>query len=190
MGVDLGNTILVVDEAHNLPDRIRSGLERRITQKVFQRAHADCQEYKEELEKKEDALDIPESRALGEARKLEKQISALKSDPGLRKYMQRVNLNYEGEGTTIDANLALRYDYDDQNTPQPAKIALPSVGGAGTYGAAKYGQALYDASGVPLVRQSVEGSGFAVALQIDDQNSADSFSVKGFQLEFTPGGRR
>jgi hypothetical protein len=111
-------------------------------------------------------------------------------DPGLRKYMQRVNLNYEGEGTTIDANLALRYDYDDQNTPQPSKIALPSVGGAGQYGAAKYGASLYDASGVPLVRQSVEGSGFAVALQIDDQNSADSFSVKGFQLEFTPGGRR
>lgn len=55
---------------------------------------------------------------------------------------------------------------------------------------AKYGSSLYDASGVPLVRQSVEGSGFAVALQIDDQNSADSFSVKGFQLEFTPGGRR
>ncbi len=103
-------------------------------------------------------------------------------DPGLRKYMQRVNLNYEGEGTSIDAN--------DQNTPQPAKIALPSVGGAGQYGAAKYGSSLYDASGVPLVRQSVEGSGFAVALQIDDQNSADSFSVKGFQLEFTPGGRR
>jgi hypothetical protein len=111
-------------------------------------------------------------------------------DPGLRKYMQRVNLNYEGEGTSIDANLALRYDYDDQNTPQPTKIALPSVGGAGQYGAAKYGSSLYDASGVPLVRQSVEGSGFAVALQIDDQNSADSFSVKGFQLEFTPGGRR
>ena len=111
-------------------------------------------------------------------------------DPGLRKYMQRVNLNYEGEGTTIDANLALRYDYDDQNTPQPAKIALPSVGGAGTYGAAKYGQALYDASGVPLVRQSVEGSGFAVALKIDDQSSSNAFSIKGFQLEFTPGGRR
>ena len=45
-------------------------------------------------------------------------------DPGLRKYMQRVNLNYEGEGTTIDANLALRYDYDDQNTPQPDKNSI------------------------------------------------------------------
>ena len=45
-----------------------------------------------------------------------------------------------------------KFDYDDQNTPQPAKIALPSVGGAGQYGAAKYGSSLYDASGVPLVR--------------------------------------
>jgi len=102
MGVDLENTILVVDEAHNLPDRIRSGLERRITQKVFQRAHADCQEYKEELEKKEDALDIPESRALGEARKLEKQISALKNDPGLRKWFERKQLeNNESKGDDI-----------------------------------------------------------------------------------------
>ena len=102
MGVDLENTILVVDEAHNLPDRIRSGLERRITQKVFQRAHADCQEYKEELEKKEGALDIPESRALGEARKLEKQISALKGDPGLRKWFERKQLeNNESKGDDI-----------------------------------------------------------------------------------------
>jgi len=111
-------------------------------------------------------------------------------DPGIRKYMQRINLNYQGEGTSINANLALRYNYDDQNSPQPQKIALPNVGGAGQYGAATYGNALYNASGVPLVRQTIEGSGFAVALQIDDQNSADSFSVKGFQLEFTPGGRR
>ncbi len=102
MGVDLENTILVVDEAHNLPDRIRSGLERRITQKVFQRAHADCQEYKEELENKEDALDIPESRALGEARKLEKQISALKSDPGLRKWFEGKQLeNNKSKGDDI-----------------------------------------------------------------------------------------
>ena len=102
MGVDLGNTILVVDEAHNLPDRIRSGLERRITQKVFQRAHADCQEYKEELEKKEDALDIPESRALGEDRKLEKQISGLKSDHGLRKWFEGKQLeNNKSKGDDI-----------------------------------------------------------------------------------------
>ncbi len=111
-------------------------------------------------------------------------------DPGIRKYMQRVNLNYEGEGTAVNADLAVRYDYDDQNTPQPAKIALTSGGGAAIYGQALYGNANYGASGIPLIRQSVEGSGFAVALKIDDQNSSNAFSIKGFQLEFTPGGRR
>jgi len=111
-------------------------------------------------------------------------------DPGLRKYMQRVNLNYEGEGTSVDAELALRYDYDDQNSPQPNSISIQSAGGAALYGTALYGSGLYGASGTPLIRQTVEGSGFAVALKIDDRNQADAFSVKGFQLEFTPGGRR
>jgi hypothetical protein len=111
-------------------------------------------------------------------------------DPGVRKYMQRVNLNYEGEGTSINADLAVRYDYDDQNSPQPDKIALTSPGGAATYGTALYGNANYGASGIPLIRQSIEGSGFAVALKIDDKSSSNAFSIKGFQLEFTPGGRR
>jgi len=104
--------------------------------------------------------------------------------------MQRVNLNYEGEGTTVDAELAVRYNYDDSNTPQPNAISIQSAGGAALYGTALYGSGLYGASGTPLMRQTVEGSGFAVALKIDDRNQADSFSVKGFQLEFTPGGRR
>jgi len=111
-------------------------------------------------------------------------------DPGLRKYMQRVNLNYEGEGTAVDAELALRYNYDDVNTPQPKAIVVQSAGGASLYGTGIYGTSLYGASGTPLIRQTVEGSGFAVALKIDDRNQADAFSVKGFQLEFTPGGRR
>src|SRR5210317_139963 len=111
-------------------------------------------------------------------------------DPGLRKYMQRVNLNYEGEGTTVDAELAVRYDYDNSGTPQPKAISIQSAGGASLYGTALYGTGLYGASGTPLIRQTVEGSGFAVALKIDDRNQADAFSVKGFQLEFTPGGRR
>jgi hypothetical protein len=111
-------------------------------------------------------------------------------DPGIRKFMQRVNLNYQGEGTAVQADLAVRYDYDDQNSPQPDKISIVSGGGAAVYGVAVYNNATYDASGIPLIRQSVEGSGFAVALKIDDQSSSNAFSIKGFQLEFTPGGRR
>jgi hypothetical protein len=111
-------------------------------------------------------------------------------DPGVRKYMQRVNLNYKGEGQNVDANLSLKYDYDDPGTPQPAKIPITAAAGAAIYGTSSYGTAVYDSTGVPLIRQSVEGSGFAVALKIDDTDGADVISIKGFQLEFTPGGRR
>ena len=39
---------------------------------------------------------------------------------------------------------------------------------------------------VLLVRQTVEGSGFTVAVRVDD-TLAHPFSLKAYQLEFTPG---
>ncbi len=86
MGVELDNSILIVDEAHNLPDRIRSGLERRVTERVFERALSDVQEYKENMQKNHRELDIPESNQLREAISLEKQIKALKEDSGLKRW--------------------------------------------------------------------------------------------------------
>lgn len=88
MGVELNNSILIVDEAHNLPDRIRSGLERRITERVFERALSDVEEYKENLEKNKRDLDIPESNQLREARLLEKQIKSLRDDTSLIKWFE------------------------------------------------------------------------------------------------------
>ena len=77
MGIDLENSILIVDEAHNLPDRIRSGLERRITDQVFKRALDNIAEYKGNLERRDESLDTGESNELLHARDLEKQIIAL-----------------------------------------------------------------------------------------------------------------
>ena len=88
MGVDLENTILIIDEAHNLPDRIRSGLERRFTERVLERALFDAQEYKEAIEDKEKKLDIPESNQLKEAKILELQIKALKDGNGLKNWFE------------------------------------------------------------------------------------------------------
>ena len=42
----------------------------------------------------------------------------------------------------------------------------------------------------PLVRQSVEGSGFSVALRINDGGETAPYSLKGFQLEYQVGARR
>jgi Rad3-related DNA helicase len=86
MGVELENTILIIDEAHNLPNRIRNGLQRRITERVFQRALSNVEEYKENMEKRERELDIPESNKLRDAINLEKQIKALKEDSRMRKW--------------------------------------------------------------------------------------------------------
>ncbi|MEC7756255.1 MAG: ATP-dependent DNA helicase [Candidatus Thermoplasmatota archaeon] len=102
MGVELNNSILIVDEAHNLPDRIRSGLERRITERVFERALSDVEEYKENLEKSQRDLDIPESNQLREARLLEKQIKSLRDDTSLIKWFEeRKNQIEESRGDDL-----------------------------------------------------------------------------------------
>ena len=83
---ELENSILIVDEAHNLPDRIRKGLERRVTNHVFRRALSDVQEYKGNLEESARQLDTHEIHGLEDAKILEKQVEALSKDRGLKKW--------------------------------------------------------------------------------------------------------
>ena len=63
MGLDLGDTILVVDEAHNLPDRIRRGFERRITMKVIRDAIFEIEEHSERTQSEGASLEGEESDA-------------------------------------------------------------------------------------------------------------------------------
>ena len=65
MGITLQDSIIVVDEAHNLPDRIRMGMERRFTPTVIRNAGIDLEEYSETLAETTSALatDGPMQRA-------------------------------------------------------------------------------------------------------------------------------
>ena len=112
-------------------------------------------------------------------------------DPGIRKHMQRVNINYAPE-STIDADMFVRYDYESQDSSRPAAYPLDTTDVAGTYGAVSiYGAATYGGPSQPIVRKSVEGSGFAVALRVEDgANTTGPYSLKGFQMEFQLGARR
>ena len=111
-------------------------------------------------------------------------------DAGIRKNMQRVILNYEAEGT-LDADLYMLYDYEDPDSAQPSAIQLTDIGSVSLYGTAKYGTGLYGTTeGIPLIRQHVVGSGFAIGIKIKDEDGKSPFIIKGFQLGFTPGGRR
>jgi hypothetical protein len=110
-------------------------------------------------------------------------------DPGIRKHMQRVIVNYKPE-SVIDADLFVRYDYESADSARPAAYPLDSTDIAGIYGTSTYGTPTYGGASQPLVRQSVEGSGFAVALRVNDGGSTDPYSLKGFQLEYQLGARR
>ena len=115
-------------------------------------------------------------------------------DPGIRKHMQRVILNFKPEGT-IDADLFVRYDYEDKNAARPAAYALDTSDVVALYGSTTYGSGTasagtYGGVSEPLVRQPVEGSGFAVALRVNDGGTTSPYSLKGFQLEYQVGARR
>ena len=115
-------------------------------------------------------------------------------DAGIRKHMQRVIVNYAPE-STIDADLFLRYDYESADSARPAAYELDSTDIAAVYGTSTYGTSsslvgTYGGASQPLVRQAVEGSGFAVALRVNDGGETAPYSLKGFQLEYQLGARR
>ena len=111
------------------------------------------------------------------------------NDPGIRKHMQRVIVNYEPEAA-IDADLFVRYDYEAKDSPRPAAYPLDSEDVVAIYGTSVYGVPTYGGASQPLVRQAVEGSGFAVALRVSDGGETAPYSLKGFQLEYQLGARR
>ena len=111
-------------------------------------------------------------------------------DAGIRKNMQRINVNYDPEGA-VNVSLFVKYDFEDAATPQPAAYTLTEADTAAVYGnsSSLYGSAVYGAEGMPIIRQSVEGSGFTVVIRLTDTSSNPPITLKGFELEFTPGAR-
>ena len=112
------------------------------------------------------------------------------NDLGVRKHMQRVIINYKPE-SAIDADLFLRYDQESADSPRPAAYPLDSSSVAAQYAVATYGSGgTYGGTSQPSIRQSVEGSGFTVALRVNDGGTTAPYSLKGFQLEYQIGARR
>ena len=71
-----------------------------------------------------------------------------------------------------------------------SEMCIRESGSGAYYGTGKFGAAAYGQGDLPITRKSVEGSGFAVAVKITDTSTNLPWSIRGFQLEFVPGGRR
>jgi hypothetical protein len=116
-------------------------------------------------------------------------------DSGIRKHMQRVIISYKPEGT-VAADLTVRYDNEDKDSARPAVYPFDTTSLAASYGNAVYStvssaiQFVYGGPTQPLLRQPIEGSGFSVALKVEDGGTTNSYSLKGFQIEYQLGARR
>jgi len=110
-------------------------------------------------------------------------------DAGIRKNFQRVIINYAPEAT-VNADLFIRYDYESPNVARPAAYPFNTATSVAIYGTSTYGTATYGGQSNPLVRQPIEGSGFAVAIRVNDRGTSAPYSLKGFQLEFDVGASR
>lgn len=112
-------------------------------------------------------------------------------DPGIRKNFQRILWNYDPNGA-VGSTFDLEYDFNDDEVPQPASYDLTLGGNIAQYGfsGSAYGKAVYGSGGSNLQRQTIEGSGFTIATKITDSSSNNPIALKGFELEFTAGGRR
>ncbi len=110
-------------------------------------------------------------------------------DAGLRKNFQRVIINYAPTGV-INSDLFIRYDYEAPTVARPAAYPFDSSQIVALYGTSVYGTATYGGQSNPLVRQPIEGSGFAIAMRVVDNDTSSAYTLKGFQLEFTAGARR
>jgi hypothetical protein len=110
-------------------------------------------------------------------------------DAGLRKTFERVIINYAPEAA-VNADLFVRYDYEAPNVARPAAYPFDTSTVVAIYGSSTYGTATYGGQSNPLVRQPIEGSGFAVALRVNDRGTSAPYSLKGFQLEFQADARR
>ena len=110
-------------------------------------------------------------------------------DAGIRKHMHKVLLSYKPEAA-INADLLLRYDFEDPDSPRPNAYSLSASSVVAIYGSATYGSATYGGQTEPLVRQSVEGSGFTVAVRVNDNGTSAPYSLRGVGLEYQMGARR
>ena len=113
-------------------------------------------------------------------------------DLGYRKAVQRITLYSFSEGGDVSLYLAPIYNLGDASTIQPLPYSMHSTGNVFYWdaSASSYGAALYSSTGTPVFRQSVQGSGFIVQLQITPNNNTTPYVIHGAYIEFYLAGRR
>ncbi len=148
MGLGLSDLLLVIDEAHNLPDRVRKGYKRTIRHKVIRESKSDLQEHLGNLQAKASQAVGEEADSMNsevsQLRRCEKALERLEG--GLREWLQSLEAKLEASKK------------DDQLIPMGELVDRVSVSGT----------SLDQAVSVEDLLQALESVRVEVDLDVDD----------------------
>lgn len=109
-------------------------------------------------------------------------------DVGTRKTLKYVKTSFNPEGL-CSSNLFIKYDYEDVNIVQPEAYSVSTLPPA-VFGSAVFGTARFGGTTDPMIRTTVEGSGFVANFKYESNAIQDPFSINGIYIDYMPSGRR
>ena len=95
----------------------------------------------------------------------------------------------EAEGSNDNLKVLCRYDFDDNNVPQPSELSIGSLASPAVFGTAVFASAVFGQTLFPQQKINLTGSGFTNNFRIRSAGNQAPYTVSGFYVDFIAGGR-
>ena len=110
-------------------------------------------------------------------------------DSGVRKTLYYIKTSIRAEGSNDNLKVLCRYDFDDNNVPQPTELAIGSLASPAVFGTAVFASAVFGQTLYPQQKTNLTGSGFTNNFRVSSNGTGSSYTVSGFYVDYIPGGR-
>ena len=110
-------------------------------------------------------------------------------DSGVRKTLYYIKTSIRAEGSNDNLKVLCRYDFDDNNIPQPAELSIGSLASPAVFGTAVFASAVFGQTLFPQQKINLTGSGFTNNFRVSSNGTGSSYTVSGFYVDYIPGGR-
>ena len=110
-------------------------------------------------------------------------------DSGVRKTLYYIKTSIRAEGSNDNLKVLCRYDFDDNNIPQPSELSIGSLASPAVFGTAVFASAVFGQTLYPQQKTNLTGSGFTNNFRVSSNGTGSSYTVSGFYVDYIPGGR-
>ena len=110
-------------------------------------------------------------------------------DSGVRKTLYYIKTSIRAEGSNDNLKVLCRYDFDDNNVPQPTELSIGSLASPAVFGTAVFASAVFGQTLFPQQKINLTGSGFTNNFRVSSNGTGSSYTVSGFYVDYIPGGR-